>query len=116
MGILQEEQINEAASRGLLAGSWTGTMQVTNENNDRMPELHLGDEVRIERMTPDVISQVAQLSHSAVNSDTTAVAFFEVGTRSFRSLSPAFVDSTCNSFGPRSGRINALPFPRSHTP
>ena len=116
VGILQEEQINEAASRGLLTGSWTGTMQVTNEDNDRIPELHLGDEVRIERMTPEVISQVAQLARSAVNSDTTAVAFFEVGTRAFRFLAPTFVDSTCNSFGPRSGRISALPFPRPHTP
>lgn len=116
IGILQEVQINEAASRGLLMGPWNGTMQVTNENNDRMPELHLGDELRMERMTPDVIGQVAQLAGSAVNSDTTAVAFFEVGTRAFRSLSPTFVDSTCNSFGPRSGRINALPFPRPNTP
>lgn len=116
IGILQEEQINEAASRGLLTGSWTGTMQVMNEDNDRMPELHLGDEVRIERMTPDAITQVAQSARSVVNSDTTAVAFFEVGIRAFRSLSPAFLDSTCNSFGPRSGRINALPFPRPNTP
>ncbi len=111
MGILQELQIDEAVRRGLLTGELAGTMQVTNEDNYHLPELHLGDEVRIERMTPDVISQVAQLARSAVNSDTTAVAFFEVGTRAFRSLAPTFVDSTCNSFGPRSGRINALPFP-----
>ena len=116
IGILQEAQINEAASRGLLTGSWTGTMQVTNEDNYHLPELHLGDEIRIERTTPDVISEVAQLAHSAVNSDTTAVAFFDVGTRAFRSLAPTFVDSTCNSFGPRSGRINALSFPRPNTP
>ena len=111
MGILQEEQINAAASRGLLTGSFTGTMQVTNEDNDRLPELHLGDEVRMERMTPDVISQVAQLARGAVNSDTTAVAFFEVGTRAFRSLAPGFVDSVYRAFGSRAVRKDALPFP-----
>ena len=111
MGILQEAQIDEAVRRGLLTGELAGTMQVTNEDNYHLPELHLGDEVRMEFMTSDVISQVAELARSAVNSDTTAVAFFEVGTRAFRSLSPAFVASTCNSFGPRSSRIKALPFP-----
>lgn len=111
MGILQEAQINEAGSLGLLSGSWAGTMQVTNEDNDRLPELHLGDVVRMERMTPDVISEVAQLARGAVNNDTTAVAFFEVGTRAFRSLEPSFVDSVCRAFGPRAVRKDALPFP-----
>lgn len=116
LGILQEAQINEAATLGLLTGPWAGMMQVTREDNDRLPELHLGDEVRMERMTPEVIGQAAQLARSAVNSDTTAVAFFEVGTRAFRDLSPAFVDSTCRSFGPKSHSGNALPFPRYGTP
>jgi len=112
-GILQEAQIDQAASLGLLTGSWTGVMQVTREDNDRLPELHLGDEVRMERMTPAAIAEVAELARAAVNSDTTAVAFFEVGTRAFRSLSPAFVDSTCRTFGTRSARTDALPFPVS---
>lgn len=111
MGILQEAQIDEAAARGMLTGSFTGTMQVTKENNDRLPELHLGDEIRMERMTADAINQVAQLARGAVNSDTTAVVFFELGTRAFRCLAPSFVDSVYLEFGPRTVRKDALPFP-----
>ena len=73
--------------------------------------MHLGDEIRMERMTPEVISQVAQLARGAVNSDTTAVAYFEVGTRAFRGLAPSFVDSVFRDFGPRAVRKDALPFP-----
>src|SRR5690606_34507891 len=109
--ILQEGQIEEAVSLGLLKGSPVGVMQVTHEDNQRLPELHLGDEIRMERMTPEVIRQAAELARTAVNSDTTAVAFFEVGTRAFRNLSPSFVDSIQQVFGPRVQRADALPFP-----
>lgn len=111
MGILQEAQIDEAISLGLLKGLPTGVMQVINEDNRRLPELHLGDEIRLERMTPEVIRQAAELARGAINSDTTAVAFFEVGTRAFRSLPPGFADSIQQVFGPRVQRANALPFP-----
>ncbi|MBK8338744.1 MAG: hypothetical protein IPK99_01415 [Flavobacteriales bacterium] len=61
----------------MLSGETDGTMQVTRENNTVLPELHLGDVVRMERMTPELIAQVAQLARSAVNDDTLAVAYFE---------------------------------------
>lgn len=111
LGIMQEDLIDRAVALGLLKGDPNGRMQVIREENDLLPELHLGDELRMERMTPEVIRQVAELARQAVNSDTTAVAFFEVGTRAFRSLDPSFTDGIIRSFCPRAQRPDALPFP-----
>lgn len=99
MGILQEAQVNDAMKAGLLRGETQGTMQVVNENNDVFPALHLGDEIRVERMTPDVIAQVAELARSAVNSDTVAVVYFEMGAASFQRMTTDEVRSGFARFG-----------------
>ena len=99
IGILQDGQVSGAIYAGLLTGETHGTMQVTNENNKLMPELHLGDVVRVERMTPEVIAQVTELARTAVNSDTLAVAFFELGTATFQQLEKAHVKACFEGFG-----------------
>ena len=99
MGILNDEQVQQAMTLGLLNGATQGTMQVTRENNEHMPQLHLGDELRMERLTPELIAQVAQLARSAVNSDTLAVAYFELGTGTFQQLEKAEVRAGFEAFG-----------------
>ena len=99
MGILQDDQVRTAMKFSMLSGETGGTMQVTQENNTAMPELHLGDVVRMERMTPELIAQVAQLARSAVNSDTLAVAYFELGTGTFQQLEKAQVRAGYEAFG-----------------
>ncbi|MBL7981170.1 MAG: hypothetical protein JNL52_05105 [Flavobacteriales bacterium] len=100
VGVLQDQQVQDALSLGLLSGEANGTLQVTQENNEHMPELHLGDVVRVERMTPEVIAQVAQLARTAVNSDTLAVAYFELGTGTFQKMTKAEVNAGFQLFGP----------------
>jgi hypothetical protein len=99
IGILQDDQVRMARNFSMLSGETDGTMQVTQENNTAMPELHLGDRVRMERMTPEVIAQVAQLARTAVNSDTVAVAYFEVGTGTFQRMDRAQVKAGYEVFG-----------------
>ena len=99
IGILQEAEVSKALELALLNGETHGTLQVVREDNERMPELHLGDEIRVERMTPELIEQAAHLAQNAVNSDTIAVAFFEVGTFAFQQLEPARVRSVLEGFG-----------------
>lgn len=99
MGILNDEQVQQAMTLGMLNGPTQGTMQVTGENNEHMPQLHLGDELRMERLTPELIAQVAQLARSAVNSDTLAVAYFELGTGTFQQLEKAEVRAGYVAFG-----------------
>ncbi|HRP00911.1 MAG TPA: hypothetical protein PLN54_15890, partial [Flavobacteriales bacterium] len=108
VGVLQDQQVQDALSLGLLTGETNGTLQVTQENNEHMPELHLGDVVRVERMTPEVIAQVAELARTAVNSDTLAVAYFELGTGTFQRMSNEQVKSGFDRFGP--SRPAAFPF------
>jgi hypothetical protein len=98
-GILHETQLNEALALGLLKGHLQGTMQVVQEDNRRMPELHLGDVVRVERMTPELIAEVVALATRAVNSDTMAVAFFDLSAHTYRQLDSAFVRQTFERFG-----------------
>lgn len=98
-GVLQEEQVDEALRRGLLHDPKDGLMQVIVEDNENLPELHLGDEVRVERITPEQITQAVQLARHAVNTDTVAIAFFEVGARSFQELDTVFSAGTYGSFG-----------------
>lgn len=86
MGILQDAQVRRAEELGLLSGEVVGIRQVVQENNEILPELHLGDEVRAERMTPERIQRAAEQARSAVNSDTTAVALFEVGANAYQAL------------------------------
>ena len=100
MGILQDDQVRTAMNFSMLSGETDGTMQVTQENNTVLPELHLGDVVRMERMTPELIAQVAQLARSAVNDDTLAVAYFEAGTGTFQRMDPAQVMAGFTRFGP----------------
>ncbi len=100
VGVLQDQQVQDALSLGLLTGETNGTLQVTQENNEHMPQLHLGDVVRVERMTPEVITQVAELARTAVNSDTVAVAYFELGTGTFQRMSKAEVKAGFERFGP----------------
>lgn len=99
LGILHDEQVQQAMTAGMLTGPTRGTLQVTQENNDALPQLHLGDEVRMERMTPEVIAQVVRMARSAVNSDTLAVAFFELGTSTFQQLERADVRAGFAGFG-----------------
>jgi hypothetical protein len=99
MGILQDDQVRTAMNFSMLSGETDGTMQVTQENNTVLPELHLGDVVRMERMTPDLIAQVAQLARKAVNDDTMAVAYFEVGTGTFQRMDQAQVKLGYDAFG-----------------
>jgi len=99
MGILNDGQVQQAMTLGLLNGPSQGTMQVTRENNEHMPQLHLGDELRMERLTPELIAQVAQLARSAVNDDTLAIAYFELGTGTFQQLEKAEVRAGYEAFG-----------------
>jgi hypothetical protein len=108
VGVLQDQQVQDALSLGLLTGETNGTLQVAQENNEHMPQLHLGDVVRVERMTPEVIAQVAELARTAVNSDTLAVAYFELGTGTFQRMSKEQVMSGFERFGP--SRPAAFPF------
>jgi len=108
VGVQQDQQVQDALSLGLLSGETNGTLQVTQENNEHMPELHLGDVVRVERMTPEVIAQVAQLARTAVNSDTLAVAYFELGTGTFQKMTKAQVKAGFDRFGP--SQAAAFPF------
>lgn len=108
LGILQDEQVRSAMDLGMLTGETYGTMQVTKENNQAMPQLHLGDVVRVERMTPDVISQVSRLARKAVNSDTLAVAYFEIGTGTFQRMSKQEVSAGFSAFG----KVNPSPMPQ----
>jgi hypothetical protein len=107
MGIMNDAQVQQAMTLGLLTGPSQGTMQVTSENNQQMPQLHLGDELRMERMTAEPIAQVAQLARRAVNSDTLAVAYFELGTGTFQGMEPAQVKAGYETFG----RLRPPPFP-----
>lgn len=107
MGILQDEQVRTAMDFGMLTGETNGTMQVTKENNQAMPQLHLGDMVRVERMTPEVIARVARLARNAVNSDTLAVAYFETGTGTFQQMSKQEVSAGFSAFG----KVNPSPMP-----
>ncbi len=107
VGVLQDQQVQDALSLGLLTGETNGTLQVTQENNEHMPQLHLGDVVRVERMTPEVIAQVTELARKAVNSDTLAVAYFELGTGTFQRMSKAEVKAGFDRFGP--SRTAAFP-------
>lgn len=108
VGVLQDQQVQDALSLGMLTGETNGTLQVTQENNEHMPQLHLGDVVRVERMTPEVIAQVAELARTAANSDTLAVAYFEVGTGTFQRMSREQVKAGFDRFGP--SRTAAIPF------
>lgn len=99
IGLLQEDLLDDALRRGLLSRERQGVMQVTREDNDYRPELHLGDEVRVERITPELIRHAAELARTAANSDTLAVVFFELGSPTFQRLRPTFVDSTFRTFG-----------------
>ena len=109
-GILQEEQVDEALRRGLLHDPKDGLMQVIMEDNENLPDLHLGDEVRMERITPEHITEAAQLARHAVNCDTVAIAFFEVGAHSFQELDTMFVAGVHRSFGAVRGSL----LPREH--
>jgi hypothetical protein len=100
MGILHEEELANALENGILTGERYGSMQVTREDDEQMPELHLGDVVRVERMTADVIAEVVELARSAVNSDTMAVAFFELGANTFQQLDAIPVRNAFDRFGP----------------
>jgi hypothetical protein len=108
VGVLQDQQVQDALSLGLLTGETNGTLQVTQENNEHLPQLHLGDVVRVERMTHEVIAQVAELARTAVNSDTLTVAYFEVGTGTFQRMSKAEVKAGFDRFGP--SRAMTQPF------
>lgn len=99
VGIMNDAQVQQAMTLGMLTGPTQGTMQVTKENNQQMPQLHLGDELRMERMTPEPIMQVARLARSAVNSDTLAVVYFELGTGTFQAMDRTQVNAGYEAFG-----------------
>lgn len=99
VGILQEAQVNDAMNAGLLSGETHGTLQVVNENNERMPALHLGDEIRVESITPAVINEVIALARSAVNSDTLSVVYFEAGANTFQRMTVDEVRNGWKGFG-----------------
>lgn len=106
LGILREEEVDRAIDLGLVTGRSGGLLQVVNEDNDQMPALHLGDEIRVEKITPQVLKQVAGLASQAVNSDTLAVAYFETGTHNFQGYSRAVVRDGFTRFG----RLRTSPF------
>lgn len=99
VGILQQEQVYQAMNEGLLSGETHGILRVVSENNKVMPELHLGDEIRTERIMPELVAQVAGLARTAVNSDTLAVAYFEAGATTFQRMGPGEVRSGFAAFG-----------------
>lgn len=99
VGLLQEQFVNDALNAGLLGGEANGNLHVINENNSAMPELHLGDMIRVERITPETIAQVTALARTAVNSDTIAVAYFASGSMNFQQLTETDVRAGFTSFG-----------------
>lgn len=99
IGILRQEQLDDALRFGLLRGDTNGLMQVVLEDNERLPEVHLGDEIRMETMTPATIGQATELARRAINTDTVCVAFFETGASCFQELDTAFVRNTFARFG-----------------
>lgn len=99
LGILTETQVHQAMYAGLLRGETHGTLQVVNEDQRVMPALHVGDVIRVEQMTPDVIAQVSELARRAVNSDTLAVVYFETGASTFKRMGPGQVRAGFKAFG-----------------
>ncbi|MGV3638589.1 MAG: hypothetical protein ACO1NQ_13195 [Flavobacteriales bacterium] len=99
VGILREEQVNDALNAGLLSGEPPGMLHVVTENNDAMPELHLGDRIRVERITPATLAQVVDLARTAVNSDTLAVVYFEAGAGTFQRMTVEEVRTGWMGFG-----------------
>lgn len=99
VGILKQEQVYDAMNAGLLSGDTHGVLHVVNENNTAMPEFHLGDEIRTETITPELIAQVTELSRTAVNSDTMAVAYFEASASTFHRMGPGEVNAGFTAFG-----------------
>ena len=99
LGVINEDVMDEAITREVLLQKDKYVYQVTREDNNRFPQLHIGDEVRVEGSTQEVVSQAAQLAQTAVNTDTFAVAFFETGSNTFQGLPKEFTDSTVRSFG-----------------
>ncbi len=99
VGLLPEDLLDDALRRGLLRGDTLGLMQVVHEDNAHRPELHLGDVVRVERMTPERIAQAADLARTAANTDTVAVVFFELGAPTFQRLPAQFTSRTVRMFG-----------------
>ncbi|MCB0763716.1 MAG: hypothetical protein KDB84_03355 [Flavobacteriales bacterium] len=100
MGILQEADVDRALENGMLTGPRYGSMQVTREDNEQLPHLHLGDVVRVERVTAEAIGNVVELVGSAVNADTVAIAFFELGTHTFQQLDTSAVQQAFRDIGP----------------
>lgn len=99
LGILKESQVNDAMNAGLLRGETQGTLHVVAENNNAMPELHLGDRIRVERITPATLAQVIDLARRAVNSDTLAVVYFEAGAGTFQRMTVDEVRTGWKGFG-----------------
>jgi len=100
VGILSEIQMQQMMSSGMLNGPTRGTLQVVNENDVLGPGLHLGDEIRVEELTPAVIAQVTELARTAVNSDTLAVVYFEASAATFQRMQPEEVRAGFARFGP----------------
>jgi hypothetical protein len=98
-GFLDEARLDEALMLGLLSGERNAVMTVTREDPERRPELRLGDEVHVERISPELIARIVDLASTAVNTDTMAVAFFEVGSPSFQRLDSASVQQMWRRFG-----------------
>ncbi|HRH69174.1 MAG TPA: hypothetical protein PLB89_06695 [Flavobacteriales bacterium] len=99
MGILQENQVNEATRAGLLSPGPPGALQVVKEDNDAMPSLHMGDEIRVESITPAVIDEVIALARTAVNCDTLSVVYFEAGASTFQRMTVDEVRNGWKGFG-----------------
>ncbi len=99
MGIVSEVQVDRAMQEGILVGNINGLLQVANENNELMPEFHLGDEIRIERITPELLAQVTELARAAVNSDTLALVYFESGASTFQRMTRDEVRAGYQRFG-----------------
>lgn len=99
VGILQEAQVNDTMNAGLLRGETRGALQVVNEDNDRLPGLHLGDVIRVESITPAVINEVIAMARTAVNSDTLSVVYFEAGASTFQRMTADEVRRGWEGFG-----------------
>lgn len=98
VALVDDGTIRDARNWSVFGPEQDGVQQVVHEEG-YFPSLHIGDEVRWERITPAAMEQAADLARRAVNTDTFSVAFFEVGARTFQEMKETVVSNTLSAFG-----------------
>ncbi|HRH37326.1 MAG TPA: hypothetical protein PK760_03215 [Flavobacteriales bacterium] len=98
LGLVDDETVRDAERWSVIGPAQNSVSQVVSEHR-YFPSLHLGDEIRWERIAPDAMAQAADLARTAVNTDTFSVAFFEIGARTFQELKADEVRTVLERFG-----------------